>query len=227
MLAGFTIRAAGAMFWGSREKLIDAPFETAKGSEWLAYLKRPFAKHNPVKDMELNDTQLSTHLSRNGSKTLSKADVIKDFDEKLAPDIDVIVLGGGRRDSSQSLQNILRTDLQGFRPGPLRNTLGDLQLRVNPLAEAIGNNDKQGILKIVGQIEDSVQKNFGVPNSITEGFPQKFPFELKEPLQEIAQISGVRLAGFKNYRREAQYRGQQTLSGGSNYREFLFNYKHK
>jgi hypothetical protein len=218
---------AGAMFWPSREKLIDAPFETAKGSEWLSYLKRPFAKHNPVKDMELNDTQLSTHLSRNANNKLSKADVIKDFDEKLAPDIDVIVLGGGRRDSSKSLQNILRTDLQGFRPGPLRNTLGDLQLRVNPLAEAIGNNDKQGILKIVGQIENSVQKNFGVPNAITEGFPQKFPFELKEPLQEIAQLSGVRLAGFKNYAREANYRGQQTLSGGSNYREFLFNYKQK
>ena len=218
---------AGAMFWPSREKLIDAPFETAKGSEWLAYLKRPFAKHNPVKDMELNDTQLSTHLSRNANNKLSKADVIKDFDEKLAPEIDVIVLGGGRRDTSRALQNILRTDLQGFRPGPLRNTLGDLQLRVNPLAEAIGNNDKQGILKIVDQIEDSVQKNFGVPNSITEGFPQKFPFELKEPLQEIAQLSGVRLAGFKNYRREANYRGQQTLSGGSNYREFLFNYKQK
>ena len=218
---------AGAMFWPSREKLIDAPFETAKGSEWLAYLKRPFAKHNPVKDMELNDTQLSTHLSRNSNKKLSKADVIKDFDEKLAPDIDVIVLGGGRNETSQSIKNLMRLDLQGFRPGPLRNTLGDLQLRINPLAEAIGNNDKQGILKGISQIEDSVQKNFGVPNAITEGFPQKFPFELKQPLQELAQLSGVRLAGFKEYAREASYRGQQTLSGGGNYREFLFKYNHK
>ena len=218
---------AGAMFWGSREKLIDAPMESAKGSEWLAYLKRPFAKHNPIKDMELNDTQLSTHLSRNANKTLSKADVIKDFDEKLAPDIDVVVLGGGSRETSKSLRNILRTDLQAFRPGPLRNVLGDLQLRINPLAEAVGNNDKQSILKIVGQVEDSVQKNFGVPNAITEGFPQKFPFELKEPLQEIAQLSGVRLAGFKEYARETIYSGQQTLSGGKNYREFLFKYSHK
>ena len=216
-----------AMFWPSREKLIDAPFETAKGSEWLAYLKRPFSKHNPVKDMELNDTQLSTHLSRNSNKKLSKADVIKDFDEKLAPDIDVIVLGGGRNETSQSIKNLMRLDLQGFRPGPLRNTLGDLQLRINPLAEAIGNNDKQGILKGISQIEDSVQKNFGVPNAITEGFPQKFPFELKQPLQELAQLSGVRLAGFKEYAREAIYRGQQTLSGGGNYREFLFKYNHK
>ena len=216
-----------AMFWPSREKLIDAPFETAKGSEWLAYLKRPFSKHNPVKDMELNDTQLSTHLSRNSNKKLSKADVIKDFDEKLAPDIDVIVLGGGRSETSQSIKNLMRLDLQGFRPGPLRNTLGDLQLRINPLAEAIGNNDKQGILKGISQIEDSVQKNFGVPNAITEGFPQKFPFELKQPLQELAQLSGVRLAGFKEYAREATYRGQQTLSGGGNYREFLFKYNHK
>ena len=218
---------AGAMFWGSREKLIDAPFETAKGSEWLAYLKRPFAKHNPIKDMELNDTQLSTHLSRNANNTLSKSDIVKDFDEKLAPDIDVIVMGGGRREASKSLQNILRTDLQTFRPGPLRNVLGDLKLRVNQLAEGVANNDKQGILKIVGQIEDSVQKNYGVPNAITEGFPQKFPFELKEPLQEIAQLSGVRLSGFKSYAREANYRGQQTLGGGSNYREFLFKYSHK
>ncbi len=81
------------MFWSSREKLIDAPMESAKGAEWLAYLKRPFAKHNPIKDMELNDTQLSTHLSRNGSKTLSKAQIIEEFDTKLAPEIDVISLG--------------------------------------------------------------------------------------------------------------------------------------
>jgi hypothetical protein len=41
--------------------------------------------------------------------------------------------------------------------------------------------------------------NFGVANVITEGFPQKFPFELKKPLQNIAQVSGARLSGFKKY----------------------------
>ncbi len=219
---------AGAMFWSSREKLIDAPMESAKGSEWLAYLKRPFAKHNPIKDMELNDTQLSTHLSRNGSKTLSKAQIIEEFDTKLAPEIDVISLGSPGVKESKALTKLYRkTDLQAYRPGPLKNVLSGLKMRIPSLEEAVNNNNKDVILKEIATIEDLVQKNFGVANSITEGFPQKFPYELKQPLQEIASTTGVRLGGFKEYAKEASYRGQQTMGGGSNYREFLFKYKHK
>jgi hypothetical protein len=219
---------AGAMFWSSREKLIDAPMESAKGSEWLAYLKRPFAKHNPIKDMELNDTQLSTHLSRNGNKTLSKAQIIEEFDTKLAPEIDVISLGSPKVKESKALTRLYRkTDLQAYRPGPLKNVLSGMKMRIPSLEEAVNNNNKDAILKEIATIEDLVQKNFGVANSITEGFPQKFPYELKQPLQEIASTTGVRLGGFKEYAREASYRGQQTMGGGSNYREFLFKYNHK
>ena len=219
---------AGAMFWSSREKLIDAPMESAKGSEWLAYLKRPFAKHNPIKDMELNDTQLSTHLSRNGNKTLSKAQIIEEFDTKLAPEIDVISLGSPGVKESKALTKLYRkTDLQAYRPGPLKNVLSGMKMRIPSLEEAVNNNNKDVILKEIATIEDLVQKNFGVANSITEGFPQKFPYELKQPLQEIASTTGVRLGGFKEYAREASYRGQQTMGGGSNYREFLFRYDHK
>jgi hypothetical protein len=219
---------AGAMFWSSREKLIDAPMESAKGAEWLAYLKRPFAKHNPIKDMELNDTQLSTHLSRNGSKTLSKAQIIEEFDTKLAPEIDVISLGSPGVKESKALTRLYRkTDLQAYRPGPLKNVLSGMKMRIPSLEEAVNNNNKDVILKEIATIEDLVQKNFGVPNSITEGFPQKFPYELKQPLQEIASTTGVRLGGFKEYAKEATYRGQQTMGGGSNYREFLFKYNHK
>jgi hypothetical protein len=219
---------AGAMFWSSREKLIDAPMESAKGAEWLAYLKRPFAKHNPIKDMELNDTQLSTHLSRNGSKTLSKAQIIEEFDTKLAPEIDVISLGSPGVKESKALTKLYRkTDLQAYRPGPLKNVLSGMKMRIPSLEEAVNNNNKDVILKEVATIEDLVQKNFGVANSITEGFPQKFPYELKQPLQEIASTTGIRLGGFKEYAKEATYRGQQTMGGGSNYREFLFKYNHK
>ena len=219
---------AGAMFWGSREKLIDAPMESAKGSEWLAYLKRPFAKHNPIKDMELNDTQLSTHLSRNGNKTLSKAQIIEDFDTKLAPEIDVISLGSPGVKESKALNRLYRkTDLQAYRPGPLKNVLSGMKMRIPSLEEAVNNNNKDVILKEIATIEDLVQKNFGVANSITEGFPQKFPYELKQPLQEIASTTGIRLSGFKEYAKEATYRGQQMMGGGSNYREFLFKYNHK
>jgi hypothetical protein len=219
---------AGAMFWSSREKLIDAPMESAKGAEWLAYLKRPFAKHNPIKDMELNDTQLSTHLSRNGSKTLSKAQIIEEFDTKLAPEIDVISLGSPGVKESKALTKLYRkTDLQAYRPGPLKNVLSGMKMRIPSLEEAVNNNNKDVILKEIATIEDLVQKNFGVANSITEGFPQKFPYELKQPLQEIASTTGVRLGGFKEYAREANYRGQQTMGGGSNYREFLFKYNNK
>jgi len=219
---------AGAMFWSSREKLIDAPMESAKGAEWLAYLKRPFAKHNPIKDMELNDTQLSTHLSRNGNKTLSKAQIIEEFDTKLAPEIDVISLGSPGVKESKALTKLYRqTDLQAYRPGPLKNVLSGMKMRIPSLEEAVNNNNKDVILKEIATIEDLVQKNFGVANSITEGFPQKFPYELKQPLQEIASTTGVRLGGFKEYAREATYRGQQTMGGGSNYREFLFKYNNK
>ena len=219
---------AGAMFWSSREKLIDAPMESAKGAEWLAYLKRPFAKHNPIKDMELNDTQLSTHLSRNGSKTLSKAQIIEEFDTKLAPEIDVISLGSpGVRESKALTKLYRKTDLQAYRPGPLKNVLSGMKMRIPSLETAVNNNNKDVILKEVATIEDLVQKNFGVANSITEGFPQKFPYELKQPLQEIASTTGIRLGGFKEYAKEASYRGQQTMGGGSNYREFLFKYNNK
>ena len=202
--------------------------ESAKGAEWLAYLKRPFAKHNPIKDMELNDTQLSTHLSRNGSKTLSKAQIIEEFDTKLAPEIDVISLGSPGVKESKALTKLYRkTDLQAYRPGPLKNVLSGMKMRIPSLEEAVNNNNKDVILKEIATIEDLVQKNFGVANSITEGFPQKFPYELKQPLQEIASTTGVRLGGFKEYAREATYRGQQTMGGGSNYREFLFKYNNK
>ena len=222
----------GAMYWGSREKIIGAPSEAMTGDQWLQYMQ--LGKHgilNPkgypiIKHMELNDTGLATHLSRNGKKTISKEQLVKDFDDKLAPNIDVAVLGSDQRNLNV-LRNIDKINLQEYRDGPLKNVFTTLKNRRALLEESISNNNKENIVKNIDAIEKSVFDNFGVANSITEGFPQKFPFELKKPLQNISQVSGARLAGFKKYVRDVAYRDQQTLGGGENYREFLFRSSNK
>jgi hypothetical protein len=220
------------MYWGSREKIIGAPSEAMTGDQWLQYMQ--LGKHgilNPkgypiIKHMELNDTGLATHLSRNGKKTISKEQLVKDFDDKLAPNIDVAVLGSDQRNLNV-LRNIDKINLQEYRDGPLKNVLTTLKNRRALLEESISNNNKENIVKNIDAIEKSVFDNFGVANSITEGFPQKFPFELKKPLQNISQVSGARLAGFKKYAKDVSYRDQQTLGGGENYREFLFRSSNK
>jgi hypothetical protein len=222
----------GAMFWGSREKIIGAPSESMTGDQWLQYMQ--LGKHgilNPkgypiIKHMELNDTGLATHLSRSGKKTISKEQLVKDFDDKLAPDIDVAVLGGEQKNLN-ALRKIDKINLQEYREGPLKNVFTTLKNRRALLEESISNNNKENIVKNIDAIENSVFDNLGVANSITKGFPQKFPFELKKPLHDIAQVSGARLAGFKKYARDVQYRNQQTLGGGENYREFLFRSSNK
>jgi len=60
---------------------------------------------------------------------------------------------------------------------------------------------------------------------LDEGVPQRFPFEIKELLQQISTGLGKRTAGFKTYKRDPQHRGTQMMGGGDNYREFLFRYK--
>ena len=221
----------GAMFWGSREKIIHAPSEAMTGKQWLQYLQLP--KHgilNPkgfpiVKHMELNDTGLAPHLSKFGNKTVSKEQLVKDFDTKLAPELDVTVLGSTAGGGEKFYNKMSKMDLQPYREGPVKNVLKTVKDQGYPLKEALANNNTDEIMRIIKVIEDSTFNNFGVANSIMEGFPQKFPFELKKVLQEISQLSGARTAGFKEYARNVQYSGQQTLGGGQNYREFLFKYK--
>ena len=222
----------GAMFWGSREKIIHAPSEAMTGKQWLQYLQLP--KHgilNPkgfpiVKHMELNDTGLAPHLSKIGNNTMSKAQLVDDFDTKLAPELDVTVLGSKISEGGKFYGKMSKMDLQPYREGPVKNVLKTVKDQGFPLKEALANNNTDEIMRIIKVIEDSTFNNFGVANSIMEGFPKKFPFELKKVLQEIAQLSGARTAGFKKYAKEVQYSGQQTLGGGQNYREFLFKYKH-
>jgi hypothetical protein len=221
----------GAMFWNSREKIINAPSEAMTGHQWLQYLKMPKhgilnPKFNPIKDMELNDTGLAPHLSKMGKQTVTKEQLVKDFDNKLAPEIDVVALGGDSVEAGKIYNAIMKYDMQAYREGPVKNVLNQIRNTGFPLKEAIQNNNQEAVSKIIDAIESSVFNNTGVANSIREGFPQKFPFELKKILQDIAQVTKTRLAGFDEYAKRTQYKGQQTLSGGENYREFVFKYKH-
>jgi len=196
--------------------------------ERILTLRRAQEQFPPIKDMELNDTGLAPYLSQNQNKMISKEQLVKDFDTKLAPEIEVVALGreGAGREVDQLFNKMNNMDMQAYREGPIKNVLMGVRNRVHPLREAVGNNNTDAVLKIVDEIDNLTFDNFGVSNAIKEGFPQKFPFELKNILQRIAQISGARTAGFKKYTKDVQYRGQQTLSGGENYREFLFKYKH-
>jgi len=221
----------GAMFWNSREKIIGAPSEIMTGSEWLKYLKMPKhgifnPKFNPIKDMELNDTGLAPYLSKLGNKKVTKEQLVKDFDNKLAPELDVVALGGDRVQADKIYRDVMKYDLQEYRPGPVKNVLQSIRNTAVPLKNAIQNNNQEAVSKIIDAIENTVFNNTGVANSIREGFPQKFPFQLKKILQDISSVTKTRLAGFDEYARAAQYRGTQTLSGGENYREFVFKYKH-
>ena len=215
------------MFWASREKIIDSPMETMTGQQWLDYLKRPTRNFNPIKDMELNDTSLSTFLSRNSKKPMAKEQLVKTFDDTLAPQLDVTVLGEHSTKDLRSLaRKLQKIDLQGFRPGPVKNTLGGLKNNLDSFNTAMESGKVDEIQGAIKRVDDLVEKNFGVKNVMTEGFPQRFPFELKAPLQSMQQVAGTRAAGFRKYKRSPVHADTQTLGGGENSREFLFKYKH-
>ena len=224
-----TVEEPGAMFWGSREKIIGAPSEAMTGTQWLQYMK--IGKHgilNPkgyprIKDMELNDTSLAPWLSRMGNKTVSKESLVKQFDE-MSPTMDVTVLGEttGSRIISDLSRKLKEVDTQAIRNPAIKGFFDYVKAVMPQLKESTTDDAAKGILK---GIDDMVFNNFGVKDALTEGVPQRFPFEMKEVLQQLSTGLGKRTAGFKTYKRAPQHRGTQMMEGGDNYREFLFKYK--
>ena len=219
----------GAMFWGSREKIIGAPSEAMTAKQWLTYMK--LGKHgilNPkgypiIKDMELNDTSLAPWLSRMGNKTVSKDSLVKQFDE-MAPEMEVVSLGettGGRIFDDMS-RNLKKIDTQAIRNPAIKGFYDYVKAVLPQLKEKPTGKEADEIAK---NIDEMVYRNFGVQNALEEGVPQRFPFEVKELLQSMSTGLGKRTAGFKKYKRTPQHRGTQMMEGGDNYREFLFKYK--
>jgi hypothetical protein len=76
-------------------------------------------------------------------------------------------------------------------------------------------------LQNVNKMVDDI---YGVPNVLEEGFPQKFPFKLKNMINQLSSASGKRVTGLREYTGQPQYASTQTLGGGENPRELLFKY---
>ena len=94
---------APALFYNSREKILDAPFEKNTPQNWMNYLK-----NRGVKDKELYDTSTTFFLQDLGNKTLTKKDFIKEFDE-FAPNLKVVALGQpGQKDIINNLYKQIR-----------------------------------------------------------------------------------------------------------------------
>ena len=224
-----TVLEPGAMFWGSREKIIGAPSEAMTGTQWLTYMK--LGKHgilNPrgfpiIKDMELNDTSLAPWLSRMGNKTVSKESLVKQFDE-MAPTMDVVALGDatGVNLIDKVSRRLKKIDTQAIRNPQIKGFYDYMKTVMPQLKESLTSTESKGIIK---SIDDMVYNNFGIKDALTEGVPQRFPFEIKEILQSLSTAFGKRTAGFKKYKRTTQHEGTQMMEGGDNYREFLFRYK--
>ena len=218
----------GALFWNSREKIINAPSEAMQANQWLDFMKR--GKHgilNPkglpiIKDQELNDTSLAPYLSQMGKQIISKEKLVKEFDE-IAPTFDVTVLGENNpgqllRNLSNTLKN---TDTQAIRDPKIKGFFDYMRDVISPLKEG----DAKEREFIAGKINTMIERNFGIKNALEEGVPQRFPFEIKEIIQNVSMALGKRGSGFEKYKKTAVHEGTQTLSGGDNYREFLFTHR--
>ena len=220
--------APGAMFWNSREKIINAPSEAMQANQWLDFMKR--GKHgilNPkglpiIKDQELNDTSLAPFLSQMGKQIISKEKLVKEFDE-MAPTFDVIALGdsSGTKILGKIEKNLNKIDSQAIRNPQVKGFFDYMKSVIAPLK----SGDKKEKDFIAGKINEMVERNFGIKNSLDDGVPQRFPFEIKEILQQVSTALGKRTSGFSKYDSRAIHEGTQTLSGGDNYREFLFTHR--
>ena len=145
---------------------------------------------------------------------MAKEQLVKDFDNTLAPQLDVTVLGSQSTKDLRSLaRKLQKIDLQGYRPGPVKNTLQGLKNNLDSFNTAMEGGKVDEIQGAIKKVDDLVEKNFGLKNVMTEGFPQRFPFELKAPLQSMQQVAGTRATGFKKYKRNPVHEGTQTLGG--------------
>ena len=92
---------------------------------------------------------------------------------------------------------------------------------MQPGADAKYAEESESILQNVNRMVDDI---YGVPNVLEQGFPQKFPFKLKNMINQLSSASGKRVTGLREYAGQPQYAGTQTLGGGENPRELLFKY---
>jgi len=220
----------GAIFWGSREKIIGSPQEAMTGGQWLDYLlgKGPQKGFPIIKHAELNDTSLAPFLSKYKNKVIPKKVLVDSFD-RIAPKMDVKIAGREIKTEMMDkyLKSLHKIDPQSYRDPQagffryLKSTEDQLKRGMQPDAIAKHKEEAESIFKNINKIVDDI---YGVPNVLEEGFPQKFPFKLKNMINQLSSASGKRVTGLREYTGQPQYASTQTLSGGENPRELLFKY---
>jgi hypothetical protein len=159
-----------------------------------------------------------------GKQIISKEKLVKEFDE-MAPTFDVIALGDatGAKVLNKVEKSLNKIDTQAIRNPQVKGFFDYMKAVINPLQQLGGDADEKAILS--NKINEMVERNFGVKNALEEGVPQRFPFEVKEVLSQVSTALGKRTSGFSKYDSRAIHEGTQTLSGGDNYREFLFTHR--
>jgi len=220
----------GAIFWGSREKIIGSPQESMKGGQWLDYLlgKGPQKGFPIIKHAELNDTSLAPFLSKYKNKVIPKKTLVDSFD-RIAPKMDVKVAG---REVKTEMMNKYLNALRGIDPQEyrepqagifryLKSTEDQLKRGMQPDAIAKHKEEAESIFSNINKI---IYDNYGVANVLEQGFPQRFPFKFKNMINQLSSASGKRVTGLRAYSGEPQYAATQTLGGGDNPRELLFKY---
>ena len=216
---------APALYYASREAILDAPFEKNLAKNWMNYLK-----NKGVKDKELYDTSTTFFLQdlvQKGNKTLTKKDFIKEFDE-ISPNLKIVALG---QPSIKSIINNLHKMVKKVDPKAQDPRVEGLYAYLqNSLPNVVGEGGKVNQLAfdgIVDNVNKYMEKVFGVKSAVEKGLDltANIPFKVKEPLSSLSAAMGRRGIPPTKYAKTAQHAGQQTLPGGDNYREFLFRYE--
>ena len=212
-----------ALFYKSREALIDAPMEKMTADRWLNYLRA-----KGIKKSELSDTSLGPFLAGQGNKTFTKADIIKEFDE-ISPKLDVLALGqpGPQNILANIYKKIQKVDPKAEDP----RVGGFLSYLRDSLPGVVTDRkiNQQALDSVAANVDKYMQQVFGIQGSLNEGvaLTAPVPFKVREPLVNLAAALDRRGVGLskKDVIKEPTYSGQQTMSGGDNYREFLFKYE--
>jgi len=212
-----------ALFYKSREALIDAPMEKMSADRWLAYLNA-----KGIKKSELLDTSLGPFLQSQGTKTFTKADIIKEFDE-ISPKLNVLALGqpGSRGILANMVKKLQKVDPKAEDP----RVGGFLSYLRDSLPGIIREEkiNQKALDTVAANVDQYMQKVFGIKSALNEGvaLTSPVPFKVREPLINLAAALDRRGVGLKkeDIARTPQYAGQQTMPGGDNYREFLFKYE--
>ena len=219
-----TTTKAPALFYNSREKILDAPFEKNTPQNWMNYLK-----NRGVKDKELYDTSVTFFLQDLGNKTLTKKDFIKEFDE-IAPNLKVVALGQpGQKDIINNIYKQIRKIDPKTQDPRVEGFMSYLQTTLPNVVGEGGTVNQKVLDKIAVNVDKYMKDVFGVESAMEKGLAltENVPFAVKEPLVALSSALEKRGVGLKkkDYASEARYRGEQMMTGGDNYRNFLFKYE--